>query len=186
MGALPGQLLGSVRTREGLNHGAMLGGADCALCFAPVPECYSCTQRRPDARQGGSDFAGLHRLFQASLTPAAGARRSSWGDVAVTAGSAARDGGGGSPRELGPRSPGITSSVASKRPGWCFELRKRRQALGKSDRLVAEPRKHLGGPPREAAAHRRPPALARHASRPGPVLVVVVRPLPRRRAACRS
>src|SRR6266850_1304993 len=144
------QLLGSVRTRRWLNHGAMLGGTDCALvarlCSSVTAVTSACRQH---ARQGGSDFAGLHRLLQ-DLVDAC--RRCTFAhhgtDVAADEqdrklGTAAVD----HARELSPRKSGhhFIGDRRVEAPGLCFELRERCQAFGEGDRLVAEARKHLGG-----------------------------------------
>src|SRR5881628_981543 len=59
------KLLGIVGARRWLNHDTMLGYADCALVARLRPSVTAVTSAcGQDAREGGCDLAGLHRLLQ--------------------------------------------------------------------------------------------------------------------------
>src|SRR5437773_2124717 len=59
------KLLGIVETRRWLNHDTRIGCADCALVARLCPSVTAVTSAcGQHAREGGSDFAGLHRLLK--------------------------------------------------------------------------------------------------------------------------
>src|SRR3989441_6207491 len=144
------KLLGIVETRRWLNHDTMIGCADCALVARRCPSVTAVTSAcGQHAREGGCDLAGLHRLLKDLVDACCrGAFAHHGTDVAADEqdrqlGTAAVD----HARELGPRKSGhhFIGDRRVEAPRLRFELRKRCQAFGKGDRLVAEPRKHLGG-----------------------------------------